>query len=570
MKFRADEITSVIQREIEQFHSEITRTEVGRVLEVGDGIARVHGLSGVMTGEMVRFANDVRGLAFNLEESSVGVIILGDYKQIREGETVTATGELLRVPVGEAMIGRVVNPLGEPIDNKGPVVTDKSRLLESTAPGISGRQPVDEPMQTGVKAIDAMTPIGRGQRQLIIGDRKTGKTAIAVDAILNQKGQGVICVYVAIAQKESTTASIVEIFRKNGAMDYTIVVAAGASDPASLQYLAPYAGTAMAEYFMYEKGGATLCVYDDLSKQAVSYRELSLLLRRPPGREAYPGDVFYAHSRLLERSAKLANQYVIVPEHAPTEKEEVTDSWGVNGKVYLGVPGEEEAKHDLKASYATGHKIVKTTKSGGSLTALPIIETLEGEVSAYIPTNVISITDGQIYLQPDLFFAGVRPAVDVGISVSRVGGKAQTAAMKKVAGGLRLDLAAFRELEAFAQLGTELDKATQQQLDRGYRMVELLKQPQYQPLNFADQVMSIFAGSEGFLDDIPVKEVQRFEAEFHRFVSLEKAAFRDALIRDKKLTDPIVAALKAALVEFKGRFRSATAKPKAALAGAKS
>ena len=540
MKFRADEITSVLQREIEQFQSDVTRTEVGTVLEVGDGIARVHGLSGVMTGELVKFENGVLGLAFNLEEASVGVIILGDYTHIREGETVTATGELLRVPVGEALVGRVVNPLGEPIDNRGPIVTDKTRLVESTAPGIAGRQPVDEPMQTGVKAIDAMTPIGRGQRQLIIGDRKTGKTAIALDAILNQKGTGVICVYVAIAQKESTTAALVEVLRKNNAMDYTIVVAAGASDPASLQYLAPYAGTAMAEYFMYEKGGATLCVYDDLSKQAVAYRELSLLLRRPPGREAYPGDVFYAHSRLLERSAKLANVYVIVPENAPTDDpaNPVTESWAVNGKTYLGVPGEEEAKHDLKANYPTGHKIVKTTKSGGSLTALPLIETLEGEVSAYIPTNVISITDGQIYLQPDLFFAGVRPAVDVGISVSRVGGKAQTGAMKKVAGGLRLDLAAFRELEAFAQLGTELDKATQQQLDRGYRMVELLKQPQYQPLHFADQVMSIYAGSEGYLDDVPIKEVSRFEKEFLQFVALEKPTIRERLVKEKKLSDP--------------------------------
>src|SRR3954451_8921545 len=358
MKFRADEITSVIQNEIERFQAEVTRSEVGRVLEVGDGIARVHGLAGVMTGEMVEFesrgaSEKVRGLAFNLEESSVGVIILGDYTGIHEGETVTATGQLLRVPVGEALVGRVVNPLGVPIDNKGPVLTEHSRRVESTAPGIAGRQPVDEPMQTGVKAIDAMTPIGRGQRELIIGDRKTGKTAIAIDTILNQKGQGVICVYVAIAQKESTTAGFVEVLRRHGAMDYTIVVAAGASDPAPLQYIAPYAGCAMAEYFMYEQGRATLCVYDDLSKQAVAYRELSLLLRRPPGREAYPGDVFYAHSRLLERSAKLANKYVILPASAPTDN--VTDSMGVDGKVYLGVPGHEEANHDLKANYAEGH-----------------------------------------------------------------------------------------------------------------------------------------------------------------------------------------------------------------------
>src|SRR4051812_23106230 len=558
MKFKADEISSVIQREIEQFQAEVTRTEVGRVLEVGDGIARVHGLSGVMTGEMVEFESrgaqeKVRGLAFNLEESSVGVIILGDYTGIHEGETVTATGQLLRVPVGEALIGRVVNPLGEPMDNQGPIPATLSRLVESPAPGIAERQPVDEPMQTGVKAIDAMTPIGRGQRELIIGDRKTGKTAIAIDTILNQKGQGVTCVYVAVAQKESTTANLVDILRRYGAMDYTIVVAAGASDPASLQYLAPYAGCAMAEYFMYERGGATLCVYDDLSKQAVAYRELSLLLRRPPGREAYPGDVFYAHSRLLERSAKLANKYVILPEGATTDN--VTESMGVNQKVYTGVPGEEEAKHDLKANYPQGHKVVKTTTSGGSLTALPLIETLEGEVSAYIPTNVISITDGQIYLQPDLFFAGVRPAVDVGISVSRVGGKAQIPAMKKVAGGLRLDLAAFRELEAFAQLGTELDKATQQQLDRGYRMVELLKQPQYHPMAVVDQVMSIYAGSEGYLDEVPVKQVSRWESEFLRFVRDQRPQLRAALASEKKLTDAILTDLKAALTEFKSLFR---------------
>jgi F-type H+-transporting ATPase subunit alpha len=570
-KFNSNEIVSIIQGEIEQFQAEVARTEVGRVLEVGDGIARVHGLSGVMNNEMVEFENGVRGLAFNLEETSVGVIILGEYTGIREGETVKATGELLRVPVGEAMIGRVVNPLGVPIDNKGPILTEKTRLVESAAPGIAERQPVDEPLQTGVKAIDAMTPIGRGQRELIIGDRKTGKTAIAIDTILNQKGLGVICVYVAVGQKESTTASLVDVLTRHGAMDYTIVVASGASDPSPLQYIAPYAGCAMAEYFMYEKGEATLCVYDDLSKQAVAYRELSLLLRRPPGREAYPGDIFFCHSRLLERSAKLANRYVIVPADAPTDdpKNPVGEHWGVNGKVYVGVPGEEEAKHDLKANYPNGHKVAKTATSGGSLTALPLIETLEGEVSAYIPTNVISITDGQIYLQPDLFFAGVRPAIDVGISVSRVGGKAQIPAVRKVAGGLRLDLAAFRELEAFAQLGTELDKATQLQLDRGYRMVELLKQPQYQPMNVIDQVMSIYAGSEGFLDDVPVREVQRFEREFLRFMREEKKEVRDLLAREKKLTDQVISGLKASLNEFKARWRPAapaTAAP--AMAGA--
>ena len=505
MKFRADEISSVIQREIEQFTPEITRTEVGHVLEVGDGIARVYGLSGVMAGEMVAFKNGIKGIALNLEESSVGVIVLGDYTQIEEGDTVTATGELLRVPVGDALVGRVVNPLGEPIDEQGPILTSLTRALESTAPGIAGRQPVDEPLQTGIKAIDAMIPIGRGQRELIIGDRKTGKTAIAIDTILNQKGTGVICVYVAIAQKESTTAGLVDILRRHGAMDYTIVVAAGASDPAPLQYISPYAGCAMAEYFMYEQGKPTLCIYDDLSKQAVAYREVSLLLRRPPGREAFPGDIFYAHSRLLERSAKLANRYVILPDSASDRSRHRGDGGQQEGLHRRSRPGRSQSR--AQAHFPQGHKVVKTSLSGGSLTALPIIETLEGEVSAYIPTNVISITDGQIYLQPDLFFAGVRPAIDVGISVSRVGGKAQIPAMKKVAGGLRLDLAAFRELEAFAQLGTELDKATQMQLDRGNRMVELLKQPQYQPMQAIDQVMSIFAGSEGFLDDIPVREV---------------------------------------------------------------
>jgi F-type H+-transporting ATPase subunit alpha len=549
MKFRADEISSLIQREIEQFSPEVSRSEVGQVLEVGDGIARVYGLSGLMSGEMVSFENGVKGIALNLEESSVGVMVLGDYTRIQEGDTVTATGALLRVPVGEAMIGRVVNPIGEPIDDQGPILTDKSWPLESIAPGIAGRQPVDEPMQTGIKSIDAMTPIGRGQRELIIGDRKTGKTAIAIDTILNQKGTGVICVYVAIAQKESTTAALVDILRRHGALEYTIVVAAGASDPAPLQYVAPYAGCAMAEYFMYEQGKPTLVIYDDLSKQAVSYREVSLLLRRPPGREAFPGDIFYAHSRLLERSAKLANHYVILPDKASTDN--VTGEMGVDKHVYVGVPGLEEAKHALKEKFPQGHKIVKTTTSGGSLTALPIIETLEGEVSAYIPTNVISITDGQIYLQPDLFFAGVRPAIDVGISVSRVGGKAQIGAMKKVAGGLRLDLAAFRELEAFAQLGTELDKATQKQLDRGYRMVELLKQPQYKPMNAIDQVMSIFAGTQGYLDDVPRTDVSRWETAFLTFIREKKPDLRASLEREQKMTAQIETGLVAAITEFK-------------------
>ncbi|MFN8855008.1 MAG: F0F1 ATP synthase subunit alpha, partial [Planctomycetaceae bacterium] len=471
MKFKADEIASVIQKEIEDFRGQIETSEVGRVLEVGDGIARVYGLAGATSGEMVEFPNGTRGQVFNLEENSVGVIILGDYLTIAEGDEVRTTGALLSVPVGEALVGRVLDPLGNPLDGKGPIVTAQSRPLEAIAPGIAGRQPVTEPLQTGIKAIDSMTPVGRGQRELIIGDRKTGKPAICLDTIINQKGQDVICVYVACGQRSTSVASVVEALRANGAMDYTVVISAPASAPAPLQYIAPYAGAAICEHFMYQ-GKHTLVVYDDLSKQATAYRQLSLLMRRPPGREAYPGDVFYCHSRLLERSVKLSDE--------------------------LG---------------------------GGSMTALPVIETLQGDVSAYIPTNVISITDGQIYLEPDLFFAGVRPAVNVGISVSRVGGNAQTKAMKnkKVAGGLRLDLAAFRELEAFAQLGTELDKETQGRLDRGYRMVELLKQPQFQPLHFADQVMSIFAGTQGYLDAVPVNKVAEAERELLRFMREEKS-----------------------------------------------
>ena len=460
MKFKADEIASVIQKEIEHFESRVDVREVGRVIEVGDGIAQVYGLSGVMSGEMLEFPNGVIGLAFNLEETSVGVIILGDYLKIQEGDEVRATGKLLQTPVGEAVLGRVLDPLGNPLDGKGPVLTSEYRLVESPAPGVSDRQPVRESLQTGIKAIDAMTPIGRGQRELIIGDRKTGKTQIGVDAIINQKGTGVKCFYVAVGQKDSTVAGVIETLRQHGAMEYTTVVVAGASSPAPLQYIAPYAGTAMAEYFMYN-GQHALIVYDDLSKQAVAYRQLSLLMRRPPGREAYPGDVFYCHSRLLERSAKLSDD--------------------------LG---------------------------GGSLTSLPIVETQEGEVSAYIPTNVISITDGQIYLQPDLFFRGQRPAMNVGISVSRVGGSAQIPAMKQVAGGLRLDLAAFRELEAFAQLGSDLDAATKQRLDRGYRMNELLIQGVCQPLDVIDQVLLIYAGTKGFLDRVPVNRVRAWESEF--------------------------------------------------------
>jgi len=501
MKFNSDEIASVIQAEIQQYGSTIDVREVGTVLEVGDGIARVYGLSNVMSGEMVEFPSGVTGLAFNLEEKSVGVIILGDYLSIKEGDEVRALGKLLSVPAGDAVIGRVLDPLGNPLDGKGPVNATITRPVELIATGVAERQPVHEPMQTGIKAIDAMTPIGRGQRELIIGDRKTGKTAVAIDAIVNQKGKGVKCFYVAIGQKDSSVALVIDALEKNGAMEFTTVIVAGASAPAPLQYVAPYAGTAMAEHFMYN-GGHALIVYDDLSKQAVAYRQLSLLMRRPPGREAFPGDVFYCHSRLLERSAKL--------------------------------------------SKALG---------GGSITSLPIIETLEGEVSAYIPTNVISITDGQIYLQPDLFFAGIRPAMNVGISVSRVGGNAQIKAMKKVAGGLRLDLASFRELEAFAQLGTELDPATQSKLDRGYRMVELLKQSQYQPMDVAEQIISIYAGTRGHLDEIAVDRVREFEIGLLSFVRDRKP---DLLIKIREVADltaDIEEAIKSAITTFKASFR---------------
>jgi F-type H+-transporting ATPase subunit alpha len=571
MRFKADEIASVIIEELNQFRAKVDTREVGRVLEVGDGIARCYGLSEVMSGEMVDFPEaGVKGLAFNLEEASVSVIILGDYLKVREGMEVRTTGQLLSVPVGPALIGRIIDPLGNPLDGKGPIITDKYRLVESPAPGIVDRQPVKQPLQTGIKAIDAMTPIGRGQRELIIGDRKTGKTQIALDTIINQREENVICVYVACGQMESKIAAVVEKLRELGAMDYTVVVIASASDPAPLQYIAPYSGTAIAEYFMYEQGKDTLCVYDDLSKQAAAYRQLSLLVRRPPGREAYPGDVFYLHSRLLERSARLADKWVIVPESANAD--EATADWGVNsrnhptqrresgepGMVYVGpgaAGGREQAEHDLK--HFPGHKIIKVPGSGGSLTALPIIETLEGEVSAYIPTNVISITDGQIYLQPDLKNAGILPAVDVGISVSRVGGNAQIPAMKdkRVAGGLKLALAAFRELEAFAQLGTELDPATQRQLDRGYRMVELLKQGQYQPLNVVDQVMVIYAGNAGALDHIDRRQVRAWEEQFLKFMKEQMPEVRDLIAREKKITPEVESQLNAALEAFNKQFK---------------
>lgn len=496
MKFKADEIASVIQKEVESFGAQLETREVGVVTEVGDGIARCYGLAGAMAGEMVEFSSGVQGFVFNLEESSVGVVVLGNYLTITEGDEVKSLGQLLSVPVGDAMVGRVVDPLGNALDGKGAIITEESRPLESPAPGVVDRQPVKEPMQTGIKAVDSMTPVGRGQRELIIGDRKTGKTAIAIDAIINQKGKDVVCIYVGCGQRASSVAGVVEVLKEHDAMDYTIVVAASSSDPASMQYIAPYAGAAMAEHFMYQ-GKHTLIIYDDLSKQAVAYREMSLLMKRPPGREAYPGDIFYCHSRLLERSAKLSAE-----------------------------------------------------KGGGSMTALPIIETLEGEVSAYIPTNVISITDGQIYLEPDLFYAGVRPAINVGISVSRVGGNAQTKSMKKVSGSLKLDLAAFRELEAFAQLGTDLDKATQQQLDRGYCMVELLKQAQYEPMEVADQVISVYAGSNGYFDKVPVKRVPEAEKNLHQFMSEQKSEVRNRLIETNKMDDEMAAMVDGALKEW--------------------
>ena len=497
MKFNADEIASVLQQEIEQFESDVDVREVGTVIEVGDGIARVHGLSNVMASEMVQFSDGVEGLAFNLEENSVGVIILGDYLEINEGDEVKALGRLLSVPVGDAVIGRVLDPLGNPLDGKGPVDVTARRPVEVIATGVAERQPVRESLQTGLKAVDSMTPIGRGQRELIIGDRKTGKTAVAIDAIINQRDSGVKCFYVAIGQKDSSVAGVIAELEKYGAMEYTTVIVSGASTPAPLQYVAAYAGCAMAEHFMFN-GQHSLIVYDDLTRQAQAYRQLALLMRRPPGREAYPGDVFYCHSRLLERAAKLSDE--------------------------LG---------------------------GGSLTALPIVETLEGEVSAYIPTNVISITDGQIYLQPDLFFAGQRPAMNAGISVSRVGGAAQVKAMKKVAGGLRLDLASFRELEAFAQLGTDLDAATQSRLDRGYRMVELLKQPQYRPMHVIDQVLSIYAGTGGYLDDVPVDEVSAWEEAFLSFVRDRKSDLWKKMDETKDIDDETEAEIKSAITEFK-------------------
>ena len=511
---RPSEIKDILLREIEA--ADLTGLgveEVGSVLEVKDGIARIYGLQKAMAGEMLEILSSETGetitaLALNLEEDNIGAVVLGDYLRLKEGDEVRRTARVLEVPVGPAMIGRVVDALGRPIDGQGPIATTMSRKVESEAPGIIVRQPVGEPMQTGLKAVDAMIPIGRGQRELIIGDRGTGKTAIAIDTIINQKGQGVICVYVAIGQKASTVASVVERLKDAGAMEYTIVVVASASDPAPMQYIAPYSGVAMAEYFMYHEGKPTLAVYDDLTKQAAAYRQLSLVLRRPPGREAFPGDVFYLHSRLLERAAKISNDPKVV---------------------------------DNKTIFAPG----------GSLTALPIIETQAGDVSAYIPTNVISITDGQIFLESDLFFAGVRPAINVGISVSRVGGAAQIKAMKSVAGRLRLDLAQYRELEAFSAFASDLDAATKRQLERGARTVEILKQGQYQPMPVEQQVMIIFAVTNGFIDEVEVSQVREWEAGFHAYMKAQFPNIGEAIKRDKQVSKETEAELRRAIDQYK-------------------
>ena len=500
MNIRAEEISKIIQQQVENFDKTATKSEVGTVLEVGDGIARVFGLDNVQAGELVEFPGSITGMTLNLQEDNVGVVIFGSDRSIKEGDEVKRTERIAEIPVGEGLLGRVVDPLGNPIDGKGPIESSDTRLIETIAPGIVARKSVHQPMQTGLKAIDSMVPIGRGQRELIIGDRQTGKTAIAIDTIINQKGGDMICIYVGIGQKRSTMAQIVQRLENEGAMEHTIVVSSTASEPAPLQFLAPYSGVSIGEYFR-DQGRHVLCVYDDLSKQAVAYRQLSLLLRRPPGREAYPGDVFYLHSRLLERACKLND--------------------------------------DLGA---------------GSLTALPIIETQAGDVSAYIPTNVISITDGQIFLSTDLFNSGIRPAINVGLSVSRVGGAAQVKAMKQVAGTLRLDLAQYREKEAFAQFGSDLDQATQKQLARGQRLVEILKQPQYQPMSWVDQAISIFAATNGFLDDQPINKLSKFESEFLTFIQTKKADLRKSIEEKEMIDETAENDLKSALNEFAEAF----------------
>ncbi len=548
------QIAGDLQSQIEAFEPQIGVSDIGTVVEAGDGIARVKGLANIRSQELVQFANGVMGTAFNLEKDSVGVIVMGEYEGIVEGMTVRGTGRIASVPVGDAMIGRVVNALGEPIDGKGPIATTGFRPLERIAPGVVERQDVDTPVQTGIKSIDSMIPIGRGQRELIIGDRQTGKTAIAIDTIINQKGKDLICIYVAIGQKKAAVARTVGILEKYGAMEHTIVVMASAEESAALQYIAPYAGCAIGEEFM-ETGRDALVIYDDLSKHAWAYRQVSLLLRRPPGREAYPGDVFYLHSRLLERAARLANQYVIVKKDFSGELASASD--GVDGKVYRGPMSLHDAEQALKAMPdAENHKVVKVKGTGGSLTALPIIETLLGDVSAYIPTNVISITDGQIYLESNLFNAGIRPAVNVGISVSRVGGDAQTKAMKQVAGRLRLDMAAYRELAAFALMASDLDKNTQNQLNQGQRMQEILKQPQYSPVSLENQVILIFAGTNGFASNVPVEKMAQWQVDLIRYMETSHPEIGRDIAEKKRITDETREMMIKALESFRAGWQA--------------
>jgi len=554
MQLRAEEISEIIKKQIDSYEKSVDVMETGSVLTVGDGIARIYGLESAMAGELVEFSGGLMGMVLNLEEDNVGVALLGSDRAVREGDTVKRTGRIFDVPVGEAMIGRVVNALGEPIDGKGPIEAQARSRVEIKAPGIISRQPVKEPMQTGIKAIDSMIPIGRGQRELIIGDRQTGKTAVATDTIINQKGKDVYCFYVAIGQKQSTVAQVVAKLEEHGAMEYTTVIAAGASETAPLQFIAPYSGCTMGEYFR-DSGRHALLIYDDLSKQAVAYRQLSLLLRRPPGREAYPGDVFYLHSRLLERAAKMAEEWVVVKDGAVPSRDGADE-------IYMG----EEAAHEaMEAAKKAGKGFVaaKLADSGGSLTALPIIETQAGDVSAYIPTNVISITDGQIFLESDLFYSGVRPAINVGISVSRVGGAAQIGAMKKVAGTLRLDLAQYREMAAFAQFASDLDKATQNQLARGERLVEVLKQGQYVPMAVERQVSIIYAATRGWIDDVPVAKIKQYEEEFAAHLEANGRDVLDLIINGGKLSDEVKKRLDEELTAFGKIFGTGKAGKKA-------
>jgi F-type H+-transporting ATPase subunit alpha len=548
------QITGDLQRQIDGFEPEFGVSDVGTVIEAGDGIARARGLANIRAQELVQFSNGVMGTAFNLEQDRVGIIIMGEYEGITEGMSVRGTGRIASVPVGDALIGRVVNALGEPVDAKGPIATTGFRPVERIAPGVVERQDVDTPVQTGIKSIDSMIPVGRGQRQLIIGDRQTGKTAIAIDTIINQKGKNLICIYVAIGQKKAAVARTVGILEKYGAMEHTIVMLASAEESAALQYIAPYAACAMGEEFM-ETGRDALIIYDDLSKHAWAYRQVSLLLRRPPGREAYPGDVFYLHSRLLERAARLANSYVITKKEFGGELAEENDA--VNGKVYKGPMASPESEEALKAMKdADNHKIVKVKGTGGSLTALPIIETLLGDVSAYIPTNVISITDGQIYLEGNLFNAGIRPAVNVGVSVSRVGGDAQTKAMKQVAGRLRLDMAAYRELAAFALMASDLDKNTQGQLNQGQRMQEILKQPQYSPVELQNQVIIIFAGTNGFASGVSIDKMAQWQVDLARYMETSYPEVGKDILEKNRITDETKEKMTKALESFRAGWQA--------------